>query len=163
MFLTTGLSSLSNKHFFKLLLFSFSFLCNNLFFAQTTYVNGVVKGLDGEPLPNILVFEKNNEKNYTETDSLGEYKLNIPINSTITLVFYSVNFDKYNKQVITTQKPLYLSPVLNFKNQLVEVEVQDLSSRGSSSTYLEPKNFNQLPTITGNIEDLIKTQVGVSF
>lgn len=162
MFLTTGLSSLSNKHFFKLLLFSFSFLCNNLFFAQTTYVNGVVKGLDGEPLPNILVFEKNNEKNYTETDSLGEYKLNIPINSTITLVFYSVNFDKYNKQVITTQKPLYLSPVLNFKNQLVEVEVQDLSSRGSSSTYLEPKNFNQLPTITGNIEDLIKTQVGVS-
>ncbi len=130
--------------------------------SQTTSVNGVVKGLDGEPLPNIIVYEQGNEKNSFETDSTGEYRLTIPANNTVTLVFYSVNFDKYSKQLITSTKSIYLSPVLNFKNQLTEVEVQDLSSRGGSSTYLEPKNFNQLPTLTGNVEDLIKTQIGVS-
>lgn len=130
--------------------------------SQTTSVNGVVKGLDGETLPNIIVYEQGNEKNSFETDSTGEYRLTIPANNTVTLVFYSVNFDKYSKQLITSTKPIYLSPVLNFKNQLTEVEVQDLSSRGGSSTYLEPKNFNQLPTLTGNVEDLIKTQIGVS-
>jgi hypothetical protein len=132
------------------------------FNAQTTSVNGVVKGLDGEPLPNIIVYEQGNEKNSFETDTTGEYRLTIPANNTVTLVFYSVNFDKYSKQLVTSTKPIYLSPVLNFKNQLTEVEVQDLSSRGGSSTYLEPKNFNQLPTLTGNVEDLIKTQIGVS-
>ncbi|MCA6442317.1 MAG: TonB-dependent receptor plug domain-containing protein [Bacteroidetes bacterium] len=132
------------------------------FNAQTTSVNGLVKGLDGEPLPNIIVYEQGNEKNSFETDTTGEYRLTIPANNTVTLVFYSVNFDKYSKQLVTSTKPIYLSPVLNFKNQLTEVEVQDLSSRGGSSTYLEPKNFNQLPTLTGNVEDLIKTQIGVS-
>jgi hypothetical protein len=132
------------------------------FNAQTTSVNGVVKGLDGEPLPNIIVYEQGNEKNSFETDTTGEYRLTVPANNTVTLVFYSVNFDKYSKQLVTSTKPIYLSPVLNFKNQLTEVEVQDLSSRGGSSTYLEPKNFNQLPTLTGNVEDLIKTQIGVS-
>ncbi len=149
-------------HIHRVLLAGICLFMTIAFNAQTTSVNGVVKGLDGEPLPNIIVYEQGNEKNSFETDTTGEYRLTVPANNTVTLVFYSVNFDKYSKQLVTSTKPIYLSPVLNFKNQLTEVEVQDLSSRGGSSTYLEPKNFNQLPTLTGNVEDLIKTQIGVS-
>jgi len=51
---------------------------------------------------------------------------------------------------------------MEFKNNLTEVEVTDVKGRSGESIRIDPLVFNQLPSPTGNIEDIIKTQIGVS-
>jgi hypothetical protein len=54
------------------------------------------------------------------------------------------------------------SPTLKFKNELTEVEVRDFKSRAEEVIRIDPYVYNQIPSPTQNIEDIIKTQIGVS-
>ncbi len=81
----------------------------------------------------------------------------------VTVVFFNISYNALNYQV--NAKPgetLKFSPALKFKNNLTEVEVTDNKNRGVETVRLDPLIFNQLPSPTGNIEDIIKTQMGVS-
>lgn len=52
---------------------------------------------------------------------------------------------------------------MKFKNTLIEVEVTDSKKRSEEIMIINPKVYSQLPSPTGNIEDLIKTGgIGVS-
>ena len=121
-----------------------------------------MKGGDGEILDNIAIGVKENPNLSTTTNDKGYYELNIESGKIITLIFYNINYSTFTKTLSVGKQNIELSPVLRFKNELTGVEVTDIKSRSEESVRLDPKLYSQLPTPTGNIEDLIKTQMGVS-
>lgn len=121
-----------------------------------------MKGGDGEILDNIAIGVKENPNLSTTTNDKGYYELNIESGKSITLIFYNINYSTFTKTLSVGNTNIELSPVLRFKNELTGVEVTDIKSRSEESVRLDPKLYSQLPTPTGNIEDLIKTQMGVS-
>ena len=121
-----------------------------------------MKGGDGEILDNIAIGVKENPNLSTTTNDKGYYELNIESGKIITLIFYNINYSTFTKTLSVGNTNIELSPVLRFKNELTGVEVTDIKSRSEESVRLDPKLYSQLPTPTGNIEDLIKTQMGVS-
>ncbi len=131
--------------------------------TQTLSISGVVKDGEGVPIEDVTFGLKEDSKKGGYTSVSGQYSLAVESGKPFTLVFYHIS---YNSITYTfTGKPgehIIYSPVLKFKNELAEVEVTDTRTRASESIKIDPKNFSRLPSPTGNIEDLIKTQIGVS-
>ncbi len=139
-----------------------------LFFAtafnsQTATVSGVVRGSDGDPIEGITVGVKENQDQSTISGANGFYSLTVEAGKPVTLVFFNVNYSTLN-HVITAKagENITYSPSIKFKGNLTEVEVIDNKTRKEEIVRLDPYVFNQLPSVTGNIEDIIKTQMGVS-
>ncbi|MBA2612379.1 MAG: TonB-dependent receptor plug domain-containing protein [Bacteroidetes bacterium] len=131
--------------------------------AQTATISGTVKGNDGDPVEGITIGVKENPNQVAISGANGFYSLVIDAGKPITVVFFSVNFATINHTLSATPgENITYSPVLKFKGNLTEVEVTDNKSRKEEIVRLNPLLFNQLPSPTGNIEDIIKTQMGVS-
>ncbi|MCX8081662.1 MAG: TonB-dependent receptor [Bacteroidia bacterium] len=126
-------------------------------------ISGNITDESGYNIEQVLVVCKEIPSLQTFSDKNGNYSLTVPTNTVITLVFQSVNHHGIEKKfVIENEKNLFYHPVMYSKSLLSEVEVTGMQNRMSESINLNAKIFNHLPTPTGNIEDLIKTQIGVS-
>ncbi len=131
--------------------------------SQTATLKGIVKSADGEPLEGVTVGVKENPNQATFTDEKGFYLLTIDAEKPISVVFFDINFSALTYTLKAKANDLITySPTLKFKNNLVEVEVIDNKTRREEVVRLDPLIYNKLPTPTGNIEDIIKTQMGVS-
>jgi hypothetical protein len=81
------------------------------------------------------------------------------------LLFYSINYNVFTHTIIAEPgQEINFSPTLELKKETIyrEVIVTDFKSRAEETVRLPPVVFTQIPTVTGNIEDIIKTQMGVS-
>jgi hypothetical protein len=134
-----------------------------LLFSQKAVVRGIVKGSEGEPLERVSVAIREEPLINAITDAAGRYSLQVDADRTLTIVFFELSHHQLSYTF--TAKPgeeLTFSPELKFRNELMTVEVRDFKTRAEEAIRLDPKNFSQLPSPTGNIEDIIKTQIGVS-
>ncbi len=122
-----------------------------------------MRGADGEPVEGVVIGIKENPQQNTVSDEKGAYSLKIDAGKPVSLVFVSSSYNQL-VHVLTAKEgeSLSFSPKLKFKNDLGVVEVYDFNVRSEESVRIDPKVYNQLPTPTGNIEDIIKTQMGVS-
>lgn len=126
-------------------------------------MSGTVKGTDGEPIEKVTIGVKENAQQYTSSDEKGMYALTVDAGKVISLVFYDINHSPDTHTLIAKAgQTISYSPVLKFKNELGPVEVSDFGKRSEEIIVLDPKVLNQIPSPTGNLEDLIKTQMGVS-
>lgn len=133
------------------------------FNSQTATISGIVRGSDGDPIEGITVGVKENQDQSTISGANGFYSLTIDAGKPITIVFFSVNYSTLNHLVTAKAgESITYSPSMKFKGNLTEVEVIDNKTRKEEIVRLDPYVFNQLPSVTGNIEDIIKTQMGVS-
>lgn len=141
----------------------FCVLCSGSWLAQTLSISGRVSGPDGEALEGVAFGLKEDAAGSGFTGADGAYRLIAPAGKTLSLVFVHVNYSSltYTFSGESGQNLSY-SPVLRFKNELATVDVTDNKSRSTEVIVLDPKNFSRLPTPSGNLEDLIKTQIGVS-
>ena len=131
--------------------------------AQTAIIYGTVKGADNEPIEGITIGIKENSQQNMQSSEAGTYTLTVDAGKPITLVFFSSSYNTLTHTLIAKEgQSINYSPQLKFKNGLDEVVVTDFKTRSEESIRLDPKVFNQLPSPTGNIEDIIKTQLGVS-
>ncbi len=131
--------------------------------AQTAIVSGTVKGIDGEPVENVQIAVLEEAQRATITNSKGTYTLEVPANKPITIAFYNISFKQTEKKVTLKEGEKFsFSPTLIFKNDIEGVNVVGEKNRTVEMTSIDPKLFYQLPTAGGNLEDLIKTQMGVS-
>lgn len=81
----------------------------------------------------------------------------------MTIVFYDINHTQVTHTFVANNgENLTFSTILKFKNDLITVEVTDFKTRSEEAIRLDPKVYSQLPSPTGNVEDIIKTQMGVS-
>jgi hypothetical protein len=133
------------------------------FNSQTATISGIVKGSDGDPVEGITVGVKENQDKTVISGPNGFYSLTVEAGKPITLVFFSINFSTVNHTLTPKAgENITYSPTLKFKGNLTEIEVIENKSRKEEIVRLDPYIFNQLPSPTGNIEDIIKTQMGVS-
>lgn len=142
---------------FTLLLFTLSVK------SQTALISGHIKDADGEPVEGVTIGVKENINQTTISNEKGFYQLNIDADKPLTIVFYSINFDKYTYTLTAKNgEVIHFNPKLKFKNTFTIVEVVSDDNRNTEMVHIPPIIFNQLPSTTGNVEDLIKTQIGVS-
>ena len=131
--------------------------------AQNCTISGYVKDTEGIPIEKATVAVKENQQLTTTTNEKGFYSLSIECETLLSIVYYDINHSLVTYTVkANPNENLSFSPVLKFKNQLVDVEVTDFKSRAEEVLRLDPKVYSQLPSPTGNLEDIIKTQIGVS-
>jgi hypothetical protein len=123
----------------------------------------VVKGTDGEPVDGLMIGVKENGSQNTITDSKGAYTIAVTSGTPGTLIFFSPSYNVLSHTFLLKEgERVNFSPTLTFKNVLMDVEVVDFGERAKESVHINPIVFNQVPSVTNNIEDLIKTQMGVS-
>lgn len=131
--------------------------------GQNATISGVVTNNLGDRVDHALIAIQENAQAVTYSDAKGNYQLTVESGKVLTLVVYELNHAKYT--FTFEAKPgehVHHSPMMTFRNELVTVEVTDFKSRSDESVRLDPKVFSQIPSTTGNIEDIIKTQMGVS-
>ncbi len=131
--------------------------------AQTSSISGYIKGTDNEPLENVTIGIKENQNVSTTSNEKGFYLLELEPNKIQTIVFYDINHSTLTHSVLVEKgNKITYSPTLKFKNELGPVEVNDIKTRGTEVVVLTPTNIPNLPSVRGDVEDLIKTQAGVS-
>ncbi|MBS1652214.1 MAG: TonB-dependent receptor [Bacteroidetes bacterium] len=132
-------------------------------FAQKAKISGIVKGTDDDPIPGVSIVVKENVNQYTQTNAAGYYELEVDAEKPINVIFSNISFTAKSIAFhLKSGEVKMFNTVMSFKNTLKAVEIIDQKTRAEEITSLNTKWFNQLPTTTGNIEDLIKTQIGVS-
>jgi len=132
-------------------------------FSQTAFVRGTVKGTDGKALDrvNIAIREKPTVLVYSAED--GSYTIEIESGKIQTLVYFDISHNPQTYTVIAVDGQLIQHSVqLVFKNDLKSVDVIDFRKRGEEIVVLDSKILKHLPTVGQNVEDIIKTQMGVS-
>jgi hypothetical protein len=130
--------------------------------AQTATVSGIVKDSDGVVISGVEVAVLEDGARHTATDASGFYSLEIPANKTITVSIFNLSYKQLNKKITAKDgEKISYSPRLDVKN-VIAVEVVHETKRDVEMTTIDPKNIFQIPSPSGNLEDIIKTQMGVS-
>ncbi len=147
------------KTIYTLIAFCFATLA----IAQTATVKGIIKDEDGVGIAGVQVAVLEDGAKNTTTDLNGNYSLTVPADKEITISVYNISYERANKKIILKSgETLTYSPSLKFKNILTGIDVVYEKNRDVELTTIEPKNHFFIPSPTGNIEDLLKTQMGVS-
>lgn len=111
----------------------------------------------------LMIGVKENAGQTASTDATGAYTISVSSGTPGTLIFFSPSYNiLYHTFLLKEGQQVTFSPTLKFKNVLGEVEVIDFGERAKESVHINPIVFTQVPSVTNNLEDLIKTQMGVS-
>lgn len=106
---------------------------------------------------------KENARIYTLTNEKGFYQLSVEPGKVLTIVFSDISHAAHTHTFVAAPgENLQYSPTLEFKNLISEVSVTDFATRAEESIKLNSKVYTQIPSPTGNFEDILKTQIGVS-
>lgn len=126
-------------------------------------MQGVVNDADNEPAGGVTIGVKENAAQTALSGENGAYRITVDAGKPITLVFFSPSHTPLSHTLMLAEgQELTFSPVLRFRNSLEEVVVTDFKTRSEEAVRIDPTIFNKIPSPTGNIEDIIKTQMGVS-
>lgn len=150
---------------FKIYIF-FYFICLvTVSNSQTAQIFGTIKGTDNNLIEGQPVIIKENSNYNTLSNELGNYSLQVESGKLFTLMIYGINYVTITHTFIAKDgEKINFSPIFKLKSGVVldEILITDIKKRSEEIIRIDPKNFNQLPSPTGNIEDLIKTQIGVT-
>ena len=99
------------------------------------------------------------------SDDKGFYSLPVTPGKVLTIRFFFTNHAPVSYTFMAKQgESISYSPVMKLKSSatLTTVEVIDFKSRSDEMIHMKAMTFTALPSGSGNLEDLIKTQLGVS-
>jgi hypothetical protein len=146
------------KHIYTIILFLIGTLC----FGQTATISGTIKDEDGVGIPEVQIAVLENGSINTVSDMNGKFSIAIPADKEITLSIYNISYNQTNKKfnLKSGEKEIY-NPRLSSKNNIEQVDIVS-ENRSTEITRINPKNIFYIPSPSGNIEDIIKTQIGVS-
>lgn len=127
-------------------------------FSQKAIVTGKVSSNTGEAIPFAKVSYTSQEvKRSTVANSEGVYKIEIPANTDVELVFESY-FHRTQRLVVNLQA----NEEKTINNVLISQAVEKTATKDEPNMLVLPVLTSQIPSPTGNFEDLLKTQAGVS-
>lgn len=147
------------KHYYTIILF----LIGLVSFGQTATISGIIKDEDGISIPDIQIAIIEDASISTSSDINGHYTLTVPSDKDITVSIYNISYNQINQKFkLKPDEKITFSPKLTTKNIISEVNVVFEKNRNQEISRIDPKNIFFIPSPTGNIEDIIKTQIGVS-
>ena len=133
-------------------------------FAQNITVVGKVYDENNKPLAYAAVYQKFNPTNVCQTDFDGNYKLSVPANKQIMLIFEMSGYTKDLALVPIANKAIVnLNKQLKIKNiEITEVSVTNKRDDDENLTRINPKLIENMPGFgQGSVETSIKTMPGV--
>jgi hypothetical protein len=146
------------KQLYTFLLFISGIIC----FGQTAIISGVLKDEDGIGVQNSQIAVLEDASIFTTSDANGFFKLTVPANKEIKLSIYNISYIQISQNFnLKENETKTYSPILVAKNNIGVVNIVS-ENRNSEITHIDPKNIFYIPSPSGNIEDIIKTQIGVS-
>lgn len=130
--------------------------------AQNAVISGTVKDEDANPIQDVQIAVLEDGKYQASTDEKGHYSIVVPTDKEITLSFYNISYKQISKKyLLKSGDKITYNPYLEFKNTITAVNVVS-ENRNQEVVRIDPKNIFYIPSPSGNLEDIIKTQIGVS-
>lgn len=129
--------------------------------AQNGTLTGQVLDPDKQPVPSVLIFEKKNPSNYVSSDKDGGFKINIPGNVDVILVF---QFPGISQEKTFRVSPSETKEVTVSFDPTLEKDPVVITERGKSASVIRinPRLPVPLPNPQGGIEGYL-LQAPVNF
>jgi hypothetical protein len=150
------------SRYFTLMFLLFSLLCVEAIAQKKATIKGVLKDSLGFSLEAVNVGILGTSQG-TYTNKKGEYKLDVPADKEITIVFSYIGFKQERRVVTLSQgEVLELDLILLLSSSNIEeVIISDEPTRRSTLTRIDPKIVTKVPSATGNFEAILFSQAGV--
>ena len=152
---------------FSLFLFlSFFLLLSAAAQTQTAVVQGRVRSEEGQPMEQVNVFLSGSDTGFP-TDKSGRYRVTVPAQQHVTIIFSFVGFSQYNLKVNLKPGQVLDRDVMlkSEAENLNEVTVSDPRSKAArdqvSITKLSPRSAKFLPSPFGEFNRVLTTLPGV--
>ncbi len=146
----------SIKNFFLLFIIFFP----AILFSQNVNIHGKIKDEQNKNLPFVDVFTED-YKFTTNSDSLGNYSLNLPQYYDYFYVRYAQD-EAVKINIPGKEKDITLNITLGIKNEIDDVIIEADKVNASGIISVDAKISEVMPSISGGIESLIKTELGVA-
>jgi hypothetical protein len=129
--------------------------------TQTGILTGKVVDPDKQAVPSVLLFEKKNPKNFVNTDAEGGFKITIPANQEVIIVFKFPGVEQEKTFKVEAFEEKYVSVTFNPTLERDPVIIQE-SKRPVSVIRINPRLPVPLPNPQGGIEGFLM-QAPVNF
>lgn len=153
------------KEFTRILLLLLLFPNSSHLSAQTAHfawVRGQVKDQGGKNLElvNISILGK---PGGTTTDKNGQYEIRVPSDTTIILVFSYIGFERkeFHLKLSRNEVKILNVQLSESSETLPAITIQDELTRTTTLQRINPREVSAIPSVSGNIEALIRTLPGV--
>ncbi|NOZ34041.1 MAG: TonB-dependent receptor plug domain-containing protein [Chlorobi bacterium] len=131
-----------------------------LFFSQTVKIHGTVKDENNIDLPYVNIFTKDN-KIQDVSDSSGRFSITVPSKYKF-LYFQFQNDEPVQVKIPANESSFKMNITLGATNKIEDVVIEADKVNATGIISVEAKISEVLPSISGGIESLIKTELGVS-
>ncbi|WP_462280753.1 TonB-dependent receptor [Salinivirga cyanobacteriivorans] len=130
---------------------------------STAWVTGRVTDIDNYPIELVNIVVESTQAG-TSSAFNGKYKIIVPANEDIRIIFTRVGFKREVIEVnLEPGERERIDVQLEMTSEeLAEIEIAEERKRHSTTYYLDPRTIEQLPEVTGSVEGIIKTMPGVS-
>ena len=132
-------------------------------------VYGKITGEDGKGLYQVNIqvkeaFTGNETKILSVSKNDGSYEVQVPAETTLTITYSMLGYIRKTNQIIVKQNDRVKSDIsLKIQStQLSTVVINERIDRTLNVTHIDPKSASVIPSISGSVEALIKSQPGVS-
>jgi hypothetical protein len=138
------------------------FVVNTFVFGQTAIVKGVVLNSENRPVDNVNVSTGSTS---VQSNENGFYKINIPYNKKITLLFSHITYKRASVTLSLKPNEEYeFNLVLNDREeQMGEVVIiGNNKKRVQGITTIEPEIIRKIPGANAGVENILKSLPGVN-
>ncbi|NOR28250.1 MAG: TonB-dependent receptor plug domain-containing protein [Lutibacter sp.] len=145
----------------KTIFLTLSLLIATTVIAQNSIIKGVIKNDNKEVIEGVAVSYLNKG---TTTNSNGEYRLTVPGNTEITVVFRHISYNRFTKKVrIPKNKTYRFSPILETKTEEIdEVIVKDTKKDTQGFIKINIAEVTKIPGANSGVENILMTLAGVN-
>ena len=144
----------------KIFLFTLFFSLSGFLFSQTVKLYGTVKDEQNRALPYVNIFTKDN-KYHDITDSSGRFSFRVP-DSYEFIYFRFLNDEPLKINIPKDKNEIKMSVTLGATNKIEDVVIEADKVNATGIISVEAKISEVLPSVSGGIESLIKTELGVA-
>ncbi|MBS4012527.1 MAG: TonB-dependent receptor [Bacteroidetes bacterium] len=143
-------------------LFFVAFFAQNTF-SQNATIQGIIVGENNTPLESVNIAVKGTTSGATSNKD-GFYSLLLNSGTNITLVFSSVGYYTFEKNIILEENEVKILDIelMPSATVLPEVEITEKQIMSSDLVRLDPKHTQFIPGPSSGVENIIKTMPGVS-
>ncbi len=140
------------------------FFAKNYFAQQAVVKGNITSGEINLPVEDVQVSVEGSSQQPVFSDPSGNYKMTVPANKEIFIVFSNLSYRTLKKKVqLQDGEVLILNPILTFRNELAGIDVLD-EKRETETIKLNPTQITQLPGASMDIMRLLPSMgIGVSM
>ena len=145
----------------KKIIIGFYFFFSFTALAQNGVLKGVIKNTNKEPVEGVAISYLSNG---TISNEKGEFSIQLPTETELTIVFSHVAYKTLHKvMIIPKNKTVRYYPILQHKiEEIDEVIVKDYKRNAQGTITIKPNDVNKIPGANQGIENILMTLPGVN-